>query len=214
MKADEAVRGFAGLVALGNAWESVDIFHALNVALQRDSIGYESRREGGRNTLAYFAWLRCRELIDAGKGSILPNARKGEALKGMLRRPDFVSNADGMLESAFVKLRAEAEARQAARLAFMMPRLKAGLHPDTDTGFRQGYEEKPAPGLPTQSVPDAYHAWIKWCGRVGMATFIGGIVVLVLLVGGLSRWAGLRDARRRARSEAGGTSVEPIGDSR
>ena len=64
---------------LGNAWESVDIFHALNVALQRDSLGYERGREGGRNTLAYLAWLRCRELIDAGKGSMLPDAPKGEA---------------------------------------------------------------------------------------------------------------------------------------
>jgi hypothetical protein len=74
--ADDAVRGLAGLIVLGNAWESVDIFHALNVALQRDSLGYERGREGGRNTLAYLAWLRCRELIDAGKGSMLPTRPK------------------------------------------------------------------------------------------------------------------------------------------
>ena len=86
-EADDAVRGLAGLVVLGNAWESVDVFHALNVALQRDSVGYERGREGGRNTLAYLAWLRCRELIDAGKGSMLPDAPKGEALKAMLLGP-------------------------------------------------------------------------------------------------------------------------------
>ncbi|CAN5627787.1 hypothetical protein BH23PLA1_BH23PLA1_20900 [soil metagenome] len=45
-EADDAVRGFAGLIVLGNAWESVDIFHALNVALQRNSVGFERGREG------------------------------------------------------------------------------------------------------------------------------------------------------------------------
>ena len=66
--AHDAVRGLAGLIVLGDAWESVDVFHALNVALQRDSVRYDRGREGGRNTLAYFAWLRCRELIDVGQG--------------------------------------------------------------------------------------------------------------------------------------------------
>ena len=129
--AHDAVRGLAGLVVLGNAWESVDVFHALNVALQRDSVGYERGRDGGRNTLAYLAWLRCRELIDAGKGSMLPDAPKGEALKTMLPRPDFVE-ADKLLDPAFVELRAEADAWQAARIAFMTRRLKEGRHPDTD----------------------------------------------------------------------------------
>jgi len=88
--ADDAVRGLAGLIVLGNAWESVDVFNALNVALQRDSLGYERGRDGGRNTLAYLAWLRCRELIDAGKGSMLPDSPKGQRLESWLPRPDFV----------------------------------------------------------------------------------------------------------------------------
>jgi hypothetical protein len=54
----DAVQGLAGLIVLGNAWESVDIFHALARALQME----------GRSSLAYLAELRCGELIDAGKG--------------------------------------------------------------------------------------------------------------------------------------------------
>src|SRR4051812_24611669 len=69
---DDAVRGLAGLIVLGNAWESVDVFHSLNAALQKDTLGFARDRDGGRNTLAYFAWLRCRELIEAGKNSMLP----------------------------------------------------------------------------------------------------------------------------------------------
>jgi hypothetical protein len=88
-KADDAVRGLAGLVVLGNAWESVDVFNALLVALHLDSLGYGQLPEGGRNTLAYLAWLRCNELIDAGKGSILTDAPKGQAIKSLLREPNL-----------------------------------------------------------------------------------------------------------------------------
>ena len=41
----DAVEGLSGLIVLGNAWESVDIFHALSYALQID----------GRSSLAQLA---------------------------------------------------------------------------------------------------------------------------------------------------------------
>ena len=179
-EADDAVRGLTGLIVLGNAWESVDVFHALNVALQRDSLGFERGREGGRNTLAYLAWLRCRELIDAGKGSMLPDAPRGEALKAMLPKPDFVE-AEKLLDPAFVKLRAEADAWQAARAAFMTARLKEGRHPDTDPDFWDGYTERPAPGLPAMSVPEHYNARLRMRQRLSLLTIIG-IPVLVVVV--------------------------------
>ena len=192
-EADAAVRGLTGLVVLGNAWESVDIFHALNVALQRDSLDFERGREGGRNTLAYLAWLRCRELIDAGQGSLLPDAPKGEALKSLLRRPDFVK-ADVLLDSAYLKLRAEADAWHTARTAFMKTRLEEGRHPDTDPDFWAEYTEQPAPGLPTRSVPDAYEAWEALQRRIALAVVIGVPVLAAGLVIGL---LAARSARAR-----------------
>ncbi|MGP0067868.1 MAG: hypothetical protein ACLQGP_30270 [Isosphaeraceae bacterium] len=190
-EADDAVRGLTGLIALGNAWESVDIFHALNVALQRDSLGFERGREGGRNTLAYIAWLRCQELIDAGKVSMLPDAPKGEALKPLLTRPDFVK-ADVLLDSEFRKLRAEADAWQAARTAFMTKRLNEGQHPDTDPSFWDRYSERPAPSLPSRSVPDAYNAWMAWRQRMSLLVVFGvpGLAIAI---------AGLLSARSKAR---------------
>jgi hypothetical protein len=195
-EADGAVRGLAGLIVLGNAWESVDIFHALNVALQRDSMGYARGRDGGRNTLAYLAWLRCRELIDAGKGSMLPDAPKGEGLKPLLRRPDFVK-ADLLLDSAFLKLRTEADAWHTARTAFMTRRLKEGRHPDTDPSFWSGYTERPAPRLPTKSVPDAYNAWIASRRRMALSVVIG--VPVLAAVAGLMAVRSAKARRRKAR---------------
>ncbi len=201
-EADAVVRGLAGLVVLGNAWESVDIFHALSIALQRDSLGYTRGREGGRNTLAYFAWLRCRELIDAGKGSMLPSAPKGEALKNLLRRPDFVQ-AELLLDPAFVKLRAEADAWHAARTAFMMKRLNEGRHPDSDPGFWNGYTEKPAPRLPTKSVPDAFQARQALRVRLALAVIIGVPVAAIVLLISLARSRARRRKKRLIDHEVG-----------
>jgi hypothetical protein len=182
-EADDAVRGLTGLIVLGNAWESVDVFHALNVALQRDSLGFERGPEGGRNSLAYLSWLRCRELIDAGKGSMLPDAPRGEALKAMLPRPDLVEAAK-LLDPAFVKLRDEAEAWQAARTAFMTGRLKTGRHPDTDRDFWDGYTERPASGLPAISVPEHYNARLRMRERLSLLVLIGiPVLVGVVMVG-------------------------------
>lgn len=178
-----AARGLAGLVVLGDAWESVDVFHALNVALQRDSVGHERGREGGRNTLAYLAWLRCRELVASGRGSLLPGSPRGEALLARLPRPDFVK-ADLLLDPAFRDLRTEADAWQAARLAFMTPRLRAGRHPDTDPRFWDGYADAPAPGLPTRSVPAAYLAWQAWRDLTARAVLFGVPTLLVATIAG------------------------------
>jgi hypothetical protein len=207
-EADDAVRGLAGLIVLGNAWESVDIFHALNVALQRDSLGYERGRDGGRNTLAYFAWLRCCELVDAGKGSMLPDAPKGEGLKSLLPRPDFVE-ADLLLDPAFRKLRTEADAWLTARTEFMTRRLKGGLHPDTDPDFWNGYTERPAPGLPTQSVPDAYSKRLAFRQTLALWAVIGVPVLAVGLMVSAARWA---NARRRRMNLGNHSFTELEGD--
>lgn len=193
-EADEAVRGLAGLVVLGNAWMSVDVFHALNVALQRNSLGFERGRDGGRNSLAYFAWLRCIELVDSGQNSYLPDAPKGEKLKALLYRPDF-TKADLLLDPAFRDLRAEADAWHAERVAFMSQRLDAGRHPDTDASFWEGYADRPAPKMPTISVPDAYDAWLA--RRVKLFTLVV-IGVPLLLTGLLVGWWIVRAKKARS----------------
>ncbi len=192
-EADDAVRGLAGLVVLGNAWESVDVFNALDVALQHDTLGYAKEREGGRNTLAYLAWLRGRELVDAGKSSMLPDAPKGEALKAVLPKPDFV-DAEHLLDPVFAKLRAEADSWQKARTEFMMRRLKEGIHPDTAPDFWNGYRETKAPELPGVSLPDRFKARMALRQNLSLAVVVGVPALALALVIGLKA---LRSARCR-----------------
>ena len=175
--AHDAVRGLTGLIVLGDAWQSIDAFNALNIALQRDSVGFRTERNGGRNSLAYFAWLRCLELADAGKSSLLPDAPRGPALKPLFYKPGFV-RADLLLDPTYKSLRSEADARNAARNALMLTRLKSGLHPDTHPDFWQGYVDPPAPRLPTRSVPDAFYARQKLHSDIARAVPLTIIAVL------------------------------------
>ncbi len=167
--ARDAVTGLSGLVVLGNAWESVDVFQALAHALSH---------YGKRNTLAYLAWLRCIELIDQGRGSILPEAPRGDELKKILFRPDF-TRKDNLLDEAYPRLRAEAEAWHQARTAFMLERLQSGRHPDTDRTFWEGYHEPPPPLLPSSSVAGEYAARQEARRRRDVVILIAILVVVL-----------------------------------
>jgi hypothetical protein len=197
-EADDAVRGLAGLIVLGNAWESVDVFHALEIALQHDTLGFRKEPEGGRNTLAYLAWLRCRELIDAGKNSMLPDAPKREALKARLPQPDFVE-AGGLLDPVFNKLRTEADAWQKARTDFMMRRLNEGRHPDTDQDFWNDYSEPPAPGLPVQSVDRYSKERMALRERLSVLVMIGVPGLAITFAIGMAAVRSSRARRRKVR---------------
>jgi hypothetical protein len=115
----------------------------------------------------------------------------------VLRKPDFVM-AETLLDPAYKQFRAEADAWQEARTAFMMERLKAGRHPDTDPQFWNGYTERPAPGLPATSVPMAYNSWRRMRVRIVPLAVLGVPAFLVVWLVGRS----VRARRRKARPEA------------
>ena len=136
-----AVEGLSGLISLGNAWESIDIFNALAVTLNVQ----------GRSTVAYLAQLRMDEIIDHGGHSFLPEAPTGDQLKSklMVTRDRIDDNRKGALLSLYKSLRHSAEDWQANRTAYMEVRLKTGSHPDTDPDFWADYKETPRPPLST-----------------------------------------------------------------
>jgi len=203
-EAHDAVRGLAGLVVLGNAWESVDVFNSLGIALQRDTLGFNrSDDDDGRHALASMAVMRCEELIKAGKGSMHPDAPKGSDLSGSLARGYFRASND--LEAAYPKLRAEADAWQKARTDFMTRRLEEGRHPDTDPKFWDGYVEKPAPRLPSRPTGHS-KAEIKQTFAVAASIAVASLVTLV--VGSWAAWRAYRRAIMR-RSQGKPAAVVP-----
>ncbi|MDG3003590.1 hypothetical protein [Paludisphaera mucosa] len=177
-EARKAVLGLSGLIVLGNAWESIDVYNALKMALGQDTQGFSPERAGGRNSLAYYAWLRCKELIQDGRGSMIPDAPRGEALTAWIRRPDFVQLED-VHEAPYHDLRREADAWQEARTRFMTARLQQGRHPDDDPEFWTGYTEPPPPSLPAISPSVSHQQAMNW--RILRAKFVlGGIGAVVL----------------------------------
>jgi len=129
MSTEMAVQGLSGLIVLGNAWESVDIFEALAYALGRD-----------HGTLSYIAQLRIKELLRGGKKSL-----KGQELGERIPRAMLSEELERNAEEEYQRLRAEAERYNKQRTAFMMARLKEGRHPDTDPSFWQSWNEPAQP---------------------------------------------------------------------
>jgi hypothetical protein len=123
------IRGLSGLVALGNAWESVDVYEAIANSDDRN-----------QQIVCYMAGLRMTELIANGRGSLGGGTpRAGRIILGAGTRAEA--------DYQFHRLRAEADAWQKNREAYMMPRLRAGRHPDTDPAFWADYHDPGPPSL-------------------------------------------------------------------
>ena len=142
---DKAILGLAGLVVLGNAWESVDIFGALAGQLN----------QRGDAKIGFLAELRCRELMENGKVSLFESVEFPERTRRS--GPEYlivppprnifgITNPKNVI-AKYKELRAAAEKWQVTRTNFMEARLKTGHHPDNDPHFWDGYKDTPAPSL-------------------------------------------------------------------
>jgi hypothetical protein len=182
-QAEDAVTGLCGLISLGEAWQSVDIFRALHIALlEMDQ----------KSATAYTAHLRCIELIDQGRGSILPGAPKGEELKASITRStaEFRRHQHQLdqLDQDYHRLRAAADKWHGERTKYMMDRLEAGRHPDTDPTFWADYKDSSPPPLPGQ-------LGVQIREQLPIAALAAGIMGMVVLVTGATLFV-----RRRLRA--------------
>jgi tetratricopeptide (TPR) repeat protein len=163
-----AIEGLSGLIALGNAWESVDVFYALGLSL----------RVEGRSTVAFLTEQRIDELIDKGAHSLYPQQVSAERLKqyfSNLSSNVMQERKSGLLAN-YKTLRASADKWQANRTAYMLERLQKGKHPDTDPNFWADYKEVPHPSL------------YDWNGLFDKLKFwTANLLVAVLLAIGLLR---------------------------
>jgi hypothetical protein len=128
----DAEKGLCGLVTLGSAWESIDIFYALKLTEMVEK----------NSTLAYLAHFRLQELIKAHRHSLHPNYPVGQNLEDAIASAHLWNDmwwapeeSPQQLRSVYDRLRAEAEVYQQRRTDYMMQRLQAGRHPDTDPTF-------------------------------------------------------------------------------
>lgn len=164
--------GLAGLVALGNAWTSFDVFFSLGDALQG----------GGDSSLAALAWLRAEEIALDGGQSLHPdyNAAGFRARQFADRHLHDTSAIEAFYKGA----RAEADARHAARTAYITERLEQGQHPDTHPDFFAAWVEPSSmPAMPNGFLGrGGNEATILIALIVVAATGVGVFLALVAIV--------------------------------
>lgn len=169
--AERLRKGLLGLVMLGNAWESIDVFEA---------IGFISNQRLGEGAVGELALERLRELKAAGRVSIATTPYD-YSRHGAPRR----------IRSEYKELRADADAWAAEREAFVMKRLGEGKHPDTHKDFWAGYTERPARPLDRDSLGDTLNRVVYTRPDIVLFTLLGVLVILVALA--------IRARRRRRR---------------
>ncbi|MBS1717984.1 MAG: hypothetical protein JSS72_09670 [Armatimonadetes bacterium] len=119
-------KALAGLIELGGAWESVDVYEAIAEALTRDMFYMTSGQ---------FALLRVQELESAGRKSV---AGPGPLSNRRPVPPERV-------KAAYAKIRFGAEEYRRAYKSYESLHLQSGSHPDIDPRFYEGFVEPPFP---------------------------------------------------------------------
>ncbi|MEQ1822403.1 MAG: hypothetical protein ABL949_07830 [Fimbriimonadaceae bacterium] len=126
----ELQKGLVGLVALGNAWESVDVIHAIGSLSFRDA------------NIAELANFRVKELEAEGRRSLT-----GQKLEVTVMFALY-DNQKRIIADNFSTMRRSAEEYKSNLDQFVLEQLKAGKHPDLDgEAFWAGYVETPRPEL-------------------------------------------------------------------
>lgn len=183
----DAIDGLAGLIVMGNAWESVDVFYALALAIQAT----------GRSSLATLAFERCKLLIRKNGQSIVPDAPQGDELVNAMTEQRHVFDAllsDGgrAVRSEYAELLTLANEWHEQRLSYMNAMLEAGEHPDTHENFWAGFAADPnrvdVPDREVQRFYDDLFGWMDPGIRpVGVAILLVFAVLLLWALYKLTR---------------------------
>lgn len=175
-----AVEGLSGMIVLGGAWESPDMFEALGEALA----------PAETVTLRHIAILRAQELLLDGKPSL--GGLKLQALAGELHENAGVGQKVAQenfipLAALFSELRLEANNWNATRNFWMQTKLEKGEHPDTNADFWQGYTESPPPSLdmkwfarPSSKEMERYFFAVFKASLCGIGALLCGVALFVI----------------------------------
>lgn len=163
---DETVHALSGLIALGAAWESIDIIYSLSLAL-------EARQD---HAVAHLARLRAHELADAGRTSLDPEAPDSAGIARALHAHDGHTMNDDQIAAWYPRARKAAGNWKTHREAFMLARLNQGRHPDTDPTFWDGYRALPALAPPNGILG---YAGYNLIGATAVAVLAACIVAIL-----------------------------------
>ena len=163
----DASDGFAGLVVLGSAWESVDVFLALGAVLD----------DRGETAMASACQLRIDELLASGKKSLHPElSSRGTELTSY--GTTSVQRKLGDVKEWYIAARQEADRWREARNKYVLARLAKGDHPDSNSHFWDEWKEPSSPPTP----PGASLGLLLF-NRGGEATLIAlGAVAAISLI--------------------------------
>jgi hypothetical protein len=161
----EVVDGLAGLIRLGNAWQSVDVFTALSTALSL-------QHDGALGQLARF---RADELKKAGGKSLYPSEDA----------PVFSQPEDrwrGYNYRQYQAMRENADRWHREREAYMLARLRAGRHPDTDNDFWAEYKAVEPAKVDSPPFWTSTNLWIWASIAFVLALLVAGGILSVVLI--------------------------------
>jgi len=167
----DPITGLAGLIELGGAWESPDVAVAIAMlAEERESFSIER-----------LALERYQELRREGR-PILANSTADWAEENEASREKDPPAGEPPIAASFRQLRNEAEGWHRARTDFMVARLKAGRHPDTDPTFWTDWREPAMPRLSPERRERASERGIRLL-NLGFKSFV--VLTLGLLIGSI-----------------------------
>jgi len=182
-----ATKALTGLIVMGDAWQSVDVFNALARSLESQ----------GHSSIAYLAALRAQELARAGRRSLHPELASSdpEFARRTASFAHYFIDAKPLreVEEFFVSARSEADEWLARRTAFVLSQIEAGRYPDTDPEFWNSYTSAAAPVPPGGLISGREAEDRSFFALLGAA----GILALISLVGGVAL---VRRAWRRRRA--------------
>ena len=161
---EKASEGLIGLIALGSAFESIDVIMLL---------GSVDENSASLNGLAK---KRAEHLAASGRKPIMsPTYLESLDTAGsMLRDTEWV-------QKAWLELNREGERYRKNRTDFMLTKLKSGKHPDTDPDFWQGYIETPKTDLSKYEPSRAPKQPSRYTWPIfGLATItLAGMAILI-----------------------------------
>jgi len=165
-RAQLAIIGLAGLIRLGGAWRSPDIYLAIGTLYS-----YPDQAMG------HICALRAAELVKDG-ATILDKSGEFHLSEQYVPGPYF--NDAEMAE--YKRLRKLADDWNDQRQAFMLAKLKKGDHPDTDPHFWDG-----APAMPDFSVHPTPKTWMSETEMeiTGIVAVLALIAIVVGLIVGI-----------------------------